>query len=274
MNDKYKIGTISKLLGIPIQTLHYYEKCGFVTPLKDQNSNYRYYDVWDVNYLLDSKQLRSFNFSNAEIEQIINNDCVVEIQRKFDKQENKLLDLIYHYQAVLDTLNAEKKRLSAFHQQIGKFTEKNNPRLYFNRYRLNNSYRISEDRNEIPQIDNWLSHMPFVTATFKITQESLNKKEPQAIDYWWGFSISTKKAKELNIPLQGAEYISSQKCIYTVFSAHSQNTFVPSLYKQVFQPLWAAGHEISDTPVGRLIVRAHEQNQYTRYFEIWVPVLY
>ena len=70
MEEKYKIGTISKLLGIPIQTLHYFEECGFVTPSKDSKSNYRYYDAWDVNFLLDSRYLRSFEFSNAEIEAV------------------------------------------------------------------------------------------------------------------------------------------------------------------------------------------------------------
>lgn len=272
MSQKYKIGTISKILGIPIQTLHYYEKCGFVSPLKDEESNYRYYDTWDVNYLFDSKHLRSFNFSNAEIRQMINKDSVHEIQQKYAKQEKKLLDLIYHYQNVLDTLHAEKLRLSAFHENIGEFTELKGPQWYFTPYRLNNSYRTPEEQSEIPQIDNWLSNMPFVAATFKITLESINKEEAQALDYWWGFSISTKKAKELGMNTECAEYIPSKACVYTVFSAHNKNTFVPSLYEQVFQPLWAAGYEISDAPVGRLIVRSHEEETYTRYFEIWVPI--
>ncbi|CPR16756.1 MerR family transcriptional regulator [Brenneria goodwinii] len=272
MSDKYKIGAISKLLGIPVQTLRYYEECGFVTPRKDKTSNYRYYDAWDVNYLLDSKHLRSFKFSNTEIEQLINKDCVAHIQEKYAQQEKKLLDIIYHYQLVLDELNAEQKRLAAFQDYIGTFTEMNNPQLYFSPYRNNNSYQTLKGRNEITHIDNWISHMPFIKATFKIVQNSISKENPQALVYCWGFSVSIKKAKEMNISTQNAEYISSQKCIYTVFSAHNQNTFALSLYQQVFQPLWDAGYEISDAPVGRLIVRAHEDAEYTRYFEIWVPV--
>ncbi|MCC8179768.1 MAG: MerR family transcriptional regulator [Planctomycetes bacterium] len=271
-NRKYKIGAISKLLGIPIQTLHYYEQCGFVSPQKDSSSKYRYYDAWDVNYLLDGKQLRSYDFSNAEIEEMINCSSVEDIQAKFDQQERRLVDRMYHYQAVLDELNAEKKRLAAFRDDLGKFSETKSPQLYFNPYRLKNSYRSSTDREDIPRIDNWLSHMPFIKATFKITRESIDRKGSADFDYWWGFSVPPKRAKEMNIPTHDAEYMASQLCQYTVFTAHSQNTFIPSVYEQVFTPLWRRGFEISDAPVGRLIVRAHEEGEYTRYFEIWVPV--
>jgi len=272
MSEKYKIGEISKLLGIPIQTLHYYEKCGFVTPQKDKSSHYRYYDAWDVNYLLDSKYLRSFNFSNAEIEKIINNDSIEGIKSRFSKQEERLIELIYHYQNVLDVLHSEQSRLSKFANHIGTFTEMNSPQIYFLPYRIKNSYQILEGGSSIPRIDEWLSHMPFITATFKLSHDGIVKGKPESLVYLWGFSVSTKRAKELTIPTQNAEYIPSLKCLYTVFSAHDQNTFARSLCEQVLDPLWSSGYEISDSPIGRLIVRAHEDGEYTRYFEIWIPV--
>lgn len=259
-SKKYKIGAISKMLGIPIQTLHYYEKCGFVSPQKDNDSNYRYYDAWDVNFLLDYKFLKSFEFSNAEIGQIINKDDIESIHNKFENQEEKLIEKIHHYQDVLAELNTEKRKLEVYRSQLNQFTEVKNPPLFYKQHRYKDEYMV-------PQIGDWLSLLPFVSATFKVSLDSIS--EP---DYWWGYSLSTRKAKDLNVPTSDAEFIPSKRCIYTVFSAMGQHTFASALQQQVLEPIRLRGHQISDDPIGRLIIRAYEKNVYVRYFEIWIPV--
>lgn len=273
MQGKYKIGTISKLLGIPVQTLHYYEKCGLVTPIKDKDSNYRYYDAWDINFLLDCKYWHSFQFSNSEIEELLNKDNTAELLQKVELQERKLMTLVCHYQGLLDKLNEEKKRIVNFKNQIGDFQLTKSPALLYNSYRSNNTYCSSNNHTELPNIEHWISTFPFVQATFTIPLDSIVRGNPESTEYWWGFSISPRKAKEIDLPEQcDAKYISSKTCMYTVFQASNKGTFAPSLYEHVFTPIWKKGYEIIDMPIGRLIVRAHEDQKYSRYFEIWVPV--
>ena len=50
---RYKIGDVSRILGISTDLLRYYEKKGVVKPQKDQSNDYRYYDTWDINFLID-----------------------------------------------------------------------------------------------------------------------------------------------------------------------------------------------------------------------------
>lgn len=272
MAKKYKIGKISELLGIPIQTLHYYEKCGFVTPIKDRSSNYRYFDTWDVNFLLDGKHLRALKYSNSEIGEMLTHDSVDEIQLKYATQQNKLIDLIYHYQNVLDTIHEEQKKLANFSAHLGVQTHTKSPQIHFSAYRVNDEFQASACETDFPCISEWIEHMPFITATFKIPVESIDKSDPKQLIYWWGFSVDTKKAKNLNIPIQNTEYIPSQNCLYTVFKANGRHTFAQSLYEQVLRPCWDAGYEICGDPIGRLVVRSHENAELTRYFEIWIPV--
>lgn len=273
MGEKYKIGNISKLLGIPIQTLHYYEKCGFVTPGKDEQNHYRYYNAWDVNFLLDSKFLRSLQFTNAEIAQMIHQDSREEIAEKFDEQEKKLLDTVCYYQAVLDEMSVEKQRLAVVRDHLGTFEEVQSPRLLFSRYRLNNSYHMTDGKDsEIPQISGWLKHLPFVKATFVVPREHIRKDGCGRLAYWWGYSIAPQRAKELQVPTEDAEYLPACKSVYTVFKAYGENTFAPAFYSQVMQPILERGYTVAGSPVGRLLVRSHEEQQFTRFFEIWVPV--
>ena len=47
---RYKIGDVSRILGISTDLLRYYEKKGVVQPQKDKSNDYRYYDTWDINF--------------------------------------------------------------------------------------------------------------------------------------------------------------------------------------------------------------------------------
>ncbi|MGM0216712.1 MerR family transcriptional regulator [Enterococcus sp. AZ109] len=273
MEARYKIGTISKLLGIPIQTLHYYEKCGFVTPSKDEHSNYRYYNTWDINYLLDSKFLRSFEFPNTVIEQIVNKDDVQSIYSRYESQEYYLLHQIQHYQGLLEELHTEKTKLARFEKAIGKLVERRSPEMFLNSYRYNNQFRTMDSEEEVPQLFDWISHFPYVKATFMIDVETNSDVSKGNLDYWWGFSVSPKKARELSIPtFEIADYFPARNSLYTVFKASAQDTFVPSVVEQVLKPIIRQGYEIVDKPIGRLIIRSHQEDRYERVFEIWVPV--
>ena len=68
---KYKIGEISKILDVPVETIRFYESKGLIHPQKDKDSNYRYYDYWDINLLFDYKKYRDLEFSLAESLEII-----------------------------------------------------------------------------------------------------------------------------------------------------------------------------------------------------------
>ncbi|MDR1573273.1 MAG: MerR family transcriptional regulator, partial [Clostridiales Family XIII bacterium] len=71
---KYKIGAVTKLLNLSEDTLRYYESRGVVAPQKDEESGYRYYDAWDLNFLLDGIWYRSFDFPLKDVVKMINED--------------------------------------------------------------------------------------------------------------------------------------------------------------------------------------------------------
>lgn len=273
MNKKYKIGAISKILGIPSQTLHYYEKCGFVHPVKDKESNYRYYDAWDINFLLDSKYLRSFEFSNAQIEEMINKDDLCELQKRYKDQEEVLWKQLFHYQNLLKNIKDEQKRLETISHHLGHFTEIRSPALFFTPYRYRDTYKKSDDAADLPQMEEWLSHFPSIRATFKIASDEKEYGAFHETGYWWGFSATPDLLHEFDSTAKDKmEYLPVQPCIYTIFKAGDQNTFMTSLTDQVLNPVRKKGYSITGAPYGCLIVRIHEGEEFARYFEIWVPI--
>ena len=71
---QYKIGDVARILGISTDLLRYYEKKGVVAPTKDKQNDYRYYDVWDINFLIDCLWYKSFGFGIPQIAYMVS-DC-------------------------------------------------------------------------------------------------------------------------------------------------------------------------------------------------------
>lgn len=67
----YKIGDVAKILGISPDLLRYYEKKGVVMPMKGKHNDYRYYDFWDINFLLDCLWFKNFGFSIDQIADMV-----------------------------------------------------------------------------------------------------------------------------------------------------------------------------------------------------------
>ena len=62
MKNFFKIGEISKLYGIGVDSIRYYEEIGIINP-KRSESGYRHYsihDIWKLNVIRD---LRSIGFT-------------------------------------------------------------------------------------------------------------------------------------------------------------------------------------------------------------------
>ena len=62
MKDYYKIHEISKLYGIGVDSLRYYERLGGIRPGRDVNG-YRLYSLKDMYKLNIIRDLRSLGFS-------------------------------------------------------------------------------------------------------------------------------------------------------------------------------------------------------------------
>lgn len=47
MYQKYSIGTMAKLMGISAEAIRYYESRNIISPVRDPETGYRYYNTWD-----------------------------------------------------------------------------------------------------------------------------------------------------------------------------------------------------------------------------------
>ena len=84
--EKYKIGNVARILGISPDLLRYYEKKGVVKPTKDVHNDYRYYDFWDINFLLDCLWFKNFGFSIEQISEMVRIPSAEELSSLFEEK--------------------------------------------------------------------------------------------------------------------------------------------------------------------------------------------
>lgn len=85
-----KIGELSQITGISVQTIRYYESEGLITPIEvDRWTNYRYYDERSIERLSEISYLKELGFSLKEIRNLSEES----IKEKISQTKNKIKKL-------------------------------------------------------------------------------------------------------------------------------------------------------------------------------------
>ncbi|WP_430535473.1 MerR family transcriptional regulator [Listeria rocourtiae] len=99
---------LSKLLGVPVSTLHYYEKKGLIQPKRGENQ-YRDYAELDIKIMKYILILKEAGFSLSEIGEVIhryfrqphNADCQIEARTFFNTKIDDLKQKIVQYETII-----------------------------------------------------------------------------------------------------------------------------------------------------------------------------
>ncbi len=268
---RYKIGEVSKILGMSSETLRYYEDCGILTPHKDENTGYRYYTPWDLNVLINCRLHRSYGFSLNDVEKIMHQDSLDTLLDRYAAREREILKIVQEYQGILDKLAQQHHALVRAKADLGSFRTAQSPALFWLCHRCCYSYDCTPRALEVAQ--NWQNQMPLIDQSFLVPQFSGDPGE-SFCESLWGFSISPDRAQRLGLDVDApVEYLPPQRCLHTVMTAGGKGTFLPAFSAQVLDALPRYNFRPAGDAIGRLIGQAHDEDgQVLRYFDVWIPV--
>lgn len=117
----YTIGEISRLFGMSIQTLRYYDRLGLLRPAHvNKESNYRYYSHEQFLQIKLIKYLKTLGFSLADIQSIVNQDLSPKViiqllheqEEAIDRKISELVSLRHDVNAFEERLNGLVKHAS------------------------------------------------------------------------------------------------------------------------------------------------------------------
>ena len=265
---QYKIGDVARILGISTDLLRYYEKKGVVTPTKDQQNDYRYYDVWDINFLIDCLWYKSFGFGIPQVAHMVSDCNYEDLFSVLEEKQTELMDAIHHQELLLRRIRQHCEQVSHVRDMIGKCDISLCPETvgYLNRY--GTAY---DNRSEVQELaKQWLPYMPFLQRYFEIP---LDPQSAGGHLYSWGFSLAMEYVEEFQVPVRPPViHQPAEESIHSVFKSAGKNAFSPKHIDYLFDYASQNGYVPAGNARGNLVCSILEDDINTGYFEVWLPV--
>ncbi|MFE6076686.1 MerR family transcriptional regulator [Paenibacillus sp. NPDC057886] len=112
MKEYYKISEISKLYGISVDSLRYYEDLGVLEPQREKN-NYRIYSLKDISKLNIIRDLRLLDFSMQKIKDYLDNHSLDKTLEILYEEQRLIQDRIHKLQQRGNMINERVNVISA-----------------------------------------------------------------------------------------------------------------------------------------------------------------
>jgi DNA-binding transcriptional MerR regulator len=111
-DQTYTIGHVSRVCGISIQTLRYYDKLGLICPSRtDPFTQYRYYSNMDILLVKIVQDLKGFRFSLEEIRNILKLKGIEGLTEALEGKKKETLAEIERLQVTADSMEKRLEQL-------------------------------------------------------------------------------------------------------------------------------------------------------------------
>lgn len=270
MKTKFKIGEAARILGVSPDLLRYYEKKGVVSPEKDETNAYRYYDFWDINFLMDCLWFKNFGFSIEQIADIVRIPSIEELDSLLLDKEDVLRSTIRRCQLLLQRSKDHRRDLARIDALLYRCEISESPEFIRFINRVGDAYDTDGGLRDLAR--QWLKVLPFNQRYFEMYAGA--DLSGTADSYRWGFSLTREYADALEFQIKPPmAVIPSRKSIHTIFkNPDGRGGFAPSLLQYAADYASERDIRIFGPVCGVLLASVQEGDHLTGYFEAWLPI--
>lgn len=114
MNEKglVKIGEISKLFQIGVDSIRYYEKVGLLHPVRNDENNYRLYTLDDIRTMNTIRELLDIGFSTDEILDFEKDRNLSHVTSMLKKESDVIDEKIRHLMDIKANINSRLRSIN------------------------------------------------------------------------------------------------------------------------------------------------------------------
>ncbi len=265
MYKKYQTKDLLKCLGVPRDTLRFYEKKGLLNPHKDSENNYRNYDVFDIFNIMIIDFYKKRGMTINQINDVLKNSEVNDIENILEYRKLELQQTIHEMQRTLERIEQTQEFSLCVNKYINTFTLKPMPE-YVVKGEVSDFVSIEEYEsvNDILHTgsDDMLSQIIRYIAFNE--QKVLDTKIliAKEID---GYE-DEDKVKHLDYP----------RCLYTVVQERQSDSKQVDLLEHMHQlsAEYAKAHDFRLLGEAFAMVRliTYEESESKVYIEVFIPV--
>jgi DNA-binding transcriptional MerR regulator len=265
---KYKIGEVARILGISADLIRYYEEKGVVAPAKDPTNNYRYYDTWDINYLIDCLWYKNFGFGIERVASMVTEGGFDTLLETLEHKQDEIEASIRRQELLLQRIQRFREKLAYTKSLVGICDVRECAGFFYYINRHNSEYDSHSETLEISR--RWLKYMPFTRRYFEIPDDAMSGETDE---YSWGFSLGTQYVGELGVDVSPpVREIRPRMCVHSAFKSAGRGRFSARKLDFLLDYARARGLEPERGAFGNLACSVMENGEQTGYFEVWLPV--
>lgn len=266
--ESYKIGQLTKTMGVSSHLLKHYEKFDLIIPIKDHETNYRYYDFGQFGRLIQSKRFRNIGFSIKDT-----SDLVKGINNK--KLNETLSKHIDYLQVEIENLKLQQKLATDLYHSSLVCDERLNQwfiEMMPTRYILmqsDNKRLIEENHSLIGEI-NLIDHAPITESLLYIPKSNL---VTDRFSYHWCLGILETELDFLQLSVD-ERFIRLDSCrVFTTYLKvqipYTDNKVLIHAIKEIFTtyPFHCCGDMVAI-----LLKSTCEDEVLYHYFKICIPI--
>lgn len=263
INTTYHTSDVYNNLGLTRETLRYYEEIGLIKPKRNQHSQYREFDLFDMSRLMAIDFFKKRGFTPAEIRELQN---AVTAERYAEIMQGKIDLLRKTIDELAEMLGKLEKTKHYFSRTIDtslEFTVKELPPYYV--------------QDTISSVANFSDYRDKVISYLNIEREDILSNMVRVINFDEnGYKTSgiyvVKPVAGMNQPKYETR-LHFGRCLYTTLIADNNDTSIPEKMFSLCHE-WAKQHNVSFLGVVYIFVRFVTLNEQTdqHHYEVWVPL--
>lgn len=272
----YRIGEISKILGMHPQTIRYYDKVGFVLPETENQKKERMYASYDAYMIMIRKQYQNMGFSIQETEKIFYEDDIEDITGRLEYQIEANKRELQNQQYLLTGMIQLKEIIASIPTYHRRCFYRIRPARWHHLHLQDDILDNTENGRLARKIG--MEAMPLCKHTLGIRKSDIESGK-DVVSTYCDLTIEDTYADFYGFSkIPSAFYMEAKPCIYTILSVESYDSVKWSYLDYVmdfikFNQLEIDGDVELVTIVNALqkTDQAQEKERF-RYFEVWVPI--
>lgn len=267
---KYKIGQLSKTMGVSTHSIKHYEKFKLVYPCKDDATNYRYYDLSQYARIIDCKKFRNIGVPIKDISLLLNNssnDDFNNILQHHISDLDSQIETLLHQKELAKTLYNRSKSCDKY---LDEWFVDIMPSIYF--LKQSNNKEIIEDNHSFIDDINLIDYVPIVEYILYINKESFTDNN---IKYSWGLGFTEDNCYLINNNItKNTKFtrIESRKCFITYIKIQLPYISNGSLVNIINNILIKFSIKISSDILAFSIKKSNENGIIYEYLKICIPL--
>lgn len=268
MYQKYSIGTMAKLMGISSEAIRYYESRNIISPVRNPETGYRYYNTWDFHMLLRARHYQNYGFSLEEIVELFRSHELAEIRGKMVDQEEMIQQEIIRQMNLLKRIRQSQQVLHDAKENVGKFRIEERPGIY--RMNTQKNYTLFKKKEQLDLISEWTEKEPFVFSCAVFYQKNIEKGETE---FDFGMGLREEYAQFLNVKeSELVQYYPPCLCVHTCIPSRSGKYLSLESLKEGFRYLEQNGLSLAGDIVTQVACMTKPEEEYFNWHIVWFPI--